>query len=143
VDEATDARLEDAVRSEVELWGEVRPPYVVSPGTDPFDIGWRMGAGEWHILVWSRWWSDPPRDEESRLAYFRRHPPPTEWLHWCATAVWPELDDEMDDEMDDDAGGPAVRRLADHGIGAYADWRAWCYGTSARPPQPPSERLAE
>lgn len=104
-------------------WGEVRPPYVEFPGVDPFGIGWRMGASEWHIMVWSHWWQESPRDEESGLAYFRRHLPPTEWLYWSATAVWPELADEVDE--DEDYGGRAVRRLAEHGIGTYADWRAW------------------
>jgi len=124
VDERTTALLDEAVASEVADWGEVRPPYVAFTGIDPFDIGWRMGAGEWHIMVWSHWWDAAHPDEPSRLAYFRAHPPPVDWLHWTATAVWPELAD-FDEEPDEDYGGPAVRRLEEHGIGRHSDWQAW------------------
>jgi hypothetical protein len=122
LDQRTAALLGEAVRRELSDWGEVRPPYVAFPGIDPFHIAWRMCAGEWHIMVWSHWWSQSHRDEPSRLAYFRRHPPPTQWLYWSATAIWPEMDD---DDVGDDFGGPAVRQLASHGIGTYADWWAW------------------
>ncbi len=123
--------LDDAVRGEIADWSEVRPPYIAFPGIDPFDIGWRMGAGEWHVMVWSHWWTSSYPDEASRLAYFRHHPPPTEWLCWSATAIWPEMDDDVGDDVDEDFGGPAVRRLAEHGIGNYAAWRAWLDGTGA------------
>ena len=116
------AELDEAVREEVSAWGEVRPPYAVFPGVDPFDIGWRMGAGEWHIMVWSHWWSAGAPTEASRLAYFRRHPPPAGWLAWAATAVWPGPDHDPSEDDDDQA----VRRLEAQGIGSHAAWRAWC-----------------
>lgn len=118
------ALLDEAVRTEIADSGQVRPPYLAFPGVGPFDIGWRMGSGEWHIMVWSHWWAASRPDEASRLAYFHQHPPPAAWLQWSATAVWPELDEEVDDP-DDDFGGAAVRRLAEHGIGSYEGWREW------------------
>jgi hypothetical protein len=125
IDERTVGLLDEAVRHEVDEWGEVRPPYAAYPGTHPFDIGWRMGAGEWYLMVFAHWWAAAVPHEESRLAYLRRHPPPTQWLSWAATAVWPELADGDDDDGDGDPDDVAVRRLVDHGIGSYAAWRAW------------------
>jgi hypothetical protein len=120
-----DRLLEDAVRGELAEWGVVRPPYLAFPGIDPYDIGWRMGAGEWHIMVWSRWWGASHPDEESRLAYFRHHPPPPPWLAWTASAIWADENSEDADEGSEDEDDTAVRRLEAHGIATYADWRAW------------------
>jgi len=115
VDESGIAQLDAAVRDEVAVWGEVRPPYLAFPDIDPLDIGWRMGAGEWHIMVWSHWWDSSHPNEAGRLGYFRRHPPPAAWTFWVAAAIWPEQAEDIDDEDDI---GPAVRRLAEHGIGS-------------------------
>jgi len=112
--------LDQAVINEVAAHGVVLPPWTAYPDIERFSIGWRMGNGEWHLMVWWHWWERDRPDEASRIAYFRAWPPPVEWLDWAAIGIWPDLDD--DDTSDPDA---AVRRLAGHGIGCHLAWRTW------------------
>ncbi|WP_370678773.1 hypothetical protein [Comamonas sp. GB3 AK4-5] len=35
--------------------GSVPPPWAVF-NVHPYSIGWRMGAGESHLMLWSAWW---------------------------------------------------------------------------------------
>jgi hypothetical protein len=67
-----------------------------------------MGDGEWHLMVWWRWWESARMGEAERIAYFQADEPPREWLDWAAHQLWPDVD----------FGEAGVRRLAEHGIGA-------------------------
>jgi len=79
-------------------YGAVPPPWVAFPDTHPYSIHWRMGAGEYHVMLWAKWWDDQRFDEASRIEYFRRWPPPPRWLGWMIDAVW-----DVDPSDDDDA----------------------------------------
>jgi hypothetical protein len=55
-EERRDRLLRQAVNEFTERMGEVPPPWAEFPDTHPFDICWRMGGGEWHVMVWGHWW---------------------------------------------------------------------------------------
>jgi hypothetical protein len=107
VDDRTSGLLDTAVREQVAAHGRVLPPWRAFPNTRPGSIGWRMGAGEWHLMVWRHWWQAAGLDEAERIAYIRADEPPREWLGWAAHTIWPNM-----------SGKAAVSRLAEHGIGA-------------------------
>ncbi|MGC4896943.1 hypothetical protein [Micromonospora sp. DT31] len=102
--------LDAAVREQLDAHGRVLPPWRAYPQIEPFRIGWRMGDGEWYLMVWWHWWESASMDEGERIAYFRADEPPREWLNWAAEQLWPG----------GDFGEAGVRRLAEHGIGADA-----------------------
>src|SRR5438552_3359066 len=58
---------------------DVPPPWVVYPFTnDPSWSGWRQGGGEgWLSHEWAPFWMG--LDEEARVAYLERWPPPDAW----------------------------------------------------------------
>lgn len=53
----------------------ISPPWAVFPDYTAFTIGWRMGSGEWWRYEWFEWTEQALDDYESRLSYFRNHPP--------------------------------------------------------------------
>ena len=108
--------LKQAISDEVKAHGEVRPPWRVCPGEHPYSLCWRMGGGEWHIMVWDHWWKSLALDEDAALNYFRRWGLDAAWLAWAGHVVWPSVD-----EFDDDA---VVKKLEGAGIGRYDDWAA-------------------
>jgi HAD domain in Swiss Army Knife RNA repair proteins len=108
MDERSRGLLDAAVREQLEAYGRVLPPCRAYPEIDPYSIGWRMGGGEWHLMVWWHWWRSAAMDEAARIAYFGDDEPPHVWLDWAAAQIWP----------DEDFGPAGVRRLANRGIGA-------------------------
>jgi hypothetical protein len=133
VEESLRKLLDRAVKAEVAAHAVVRPPWVVHPGTDPFEICWRMGGGEWHLMVWWDWWNSGERTEKARIDYFRAQLPPAPWQAWAATAVWPEMEAQNAEEEERwlEAQGAAAARLAEAGVGSYPDWREWIDGWNA------------
>ena len=81
---------------------------------DPYSIGWRMGAGEDHIIAFGTWWASVANDEPARIEWVRRWSPPGSWLPWAARLIWP--DQERAEDVD------IVRRLEALGIGSVAAW---------------------
>jgi hypothetical protein len=91
--------IEKEIAEFIEAYGAVPPPWFMFPDTHPYDIGWRMGAGESHVMVFSTWWEQKKNDfdEAQRIEYFRRWPPPPRWLPWMIDVIW-DLDPlEMED----------------------------------------------
>lgn len=43
----------------------VEPPWIAFPGVHPYEIHWRMGAGESHLMRFGAWWDG--LGEEERL----------------------------------------------------------------------------
>lgn len=65
----------------------IPPLWVVFPDEHPLSICWRMGAGQDHLHKWSKWWKTQT-NEEDRIAYFLKRPPPPRWLVWMIDAIW-------------------------------------------------------
>ncbi|WP_225854243.1 hypothetical protein [Micromonospora sp. ALFpr18c] len=106
MDDRTRALLDAAVREQLHAHGRILPPWRAHPQIERYSIGWRMGDGEWHLMVWWHWWEAAPMDEAEGIAYFQADEPPRAWRDWVAHQLWPEMDI-----------GEGVRRLAEHGIG--------------------------
>jgi hypothetical protein len=106
----------------VQQYGAVPPPWFMFPGVHPYDICWRMGAGESYIMVYSSWWEQEKEqlDEKQRIEYFRKWPPPPEWLIWMMEAIW-DLDPQ--DFEDDDKYSPYFKRTEALGFGSEADYK--------------------
>ncbi|SCL29042.1 hypothetical protein GA0074692_2652 [Micromonospora pallida] len=100
--------LDAAVRKQLDDHGRVLPPWRAYPQIERFSIGWRMGDGEWHLMVWWHWWESAPMNEAERIAYFQADEPPREWLDWVAHQIWPDVD----------FGETAYARLVEYGIGS-------------------------
>ena len=107
MDERTRGLLDAAVREQLDTHSRVLPPWRAHPEIERYSIGWRMGYGEWHLMLWWHWWESAPMDQAARIAYFQADEPPHQWLDWAADQIWP----------DEDFGEASVRRLAAHGIG--------------------------
>jgi len=58
-----------------------------------------MGAGQGHLMIWHEWWAECELSTDSRIAYFRKWPPPYCWLPFLIGAVWGA--DIYDHESDD------------------------------------------
>jgi hypothetical protein len=87
----------------------------------PCSIFWRMGGGEWHLMVFDAWWESLDLDETSRIAWVRRWKPVPLWYPWCARLIWPELWETVgEDEKSDEK---AVERLVTLGMGSLQEWQ--------------------
>ncbi|MEV0605862.1 hypothetical protein AB0I61_05730 [Polymorphospora rubra] len=90
-----------AVGEQLDAHGRVLPPWRAYPEIERYSIGWRVGNGEWYLMVWWHWWESARMDEAERIVYYQADEPPHEWLDWAAQQIWP--------------GEAGVRRLAGHG----------------------------
>jgi hypothetical protein len=72
-----ESRMRPAVDALVAEYGTVPPPWVVY-FEHPYNIGWRMGSGQGHLLLWWAWWDAQGFSEEQKVAYFHR---------WLATLL--------------------------------------------------------
>lgn len=117
--------IENRIAELVAEHGSVPPPWFMFPNTHPYDICWRMGAGESHVIVFGTWW-DRQRHllaEPERIALFRRWSPPPRWLVWTMEAIWDlDLDIEGSDEDAIDAS-PYFARMEALGFATEAEFR--------------------
>ncbi|KAH7202487.1 hypothetical protein ACKRZS_007859 [Fusarium odoratissimum] len=106
----------------VQQHGAVPPPWFIFPKVHPYDICWRMGAGESYIMIYTTWWEQQKEqlDEKQRIEYFRRWPPAPEWLIWMIEAIW---DLNPKDFEDDDDYSPYFRRTKALGFGSEDDYK--------------------
>ena len=73
--------IADLLREELAEHGSPRPPWIRFPDTHPFDIAWRMGAGETHVMLWGEW----DADTTERIAAIQKHGAvPADWAWWAA-----------------------------------------------------------
>lgn len=69
-------------------YGDIPPPWIYADNSHPYSIGWRMGDGETHIMVFWTWWKQQAKSVDERIAYFRKWPAPPRWCGWMAEAIW-------------------------------------------------------
>lgn len=106
--------IADLLASELSEHGCVRPPWVRFPDTHPFDIAWRMGAGETHVMLWSAWEQDI--DAARCIAAIQRHGAvPADWAWWAAEAAG-LVDTDDAEEIYDLPFAEVCRQLATVGI---------------------------
>ncbi len=107
----------------VDEYGSVPPPWFMFPDTHPYDIGWRMGAGESHVMVFNKWWEEEKRnwDEKQRIKYFRRWPPPPRWLTWMIDIIW-DLEPLETEDPDAFDYSPYFARTEALGFGTQAEY---------------------
>lgn len=79
---STDALLDEHIAKELAAAGTLVPPWTKFPEMPRRSIGWRMGAGEWYLWMWQRWWQRVAPAE--RAAYVARWSAdvPAAWLGW-------------------------------------------------------------
>lgn len=82
-------------------YGDIPPPWIYADNSHPFSMGWRMGSGETHIMVFWDWWKKQAKPFEERIAYFRKWPAPPRWCGWMAVAIWDFEASEEDGEAFD------------------------------------------
>jgi hypothetical protein len=98
--------------------GVLPPPWIRYPDYPAGLICWRMGDGEWFLMIWHHW--SEHFTEAQRLDYFRRFAPlPLEWADWVACSFVPESEELPDDPE------PAVARLSEAGLIDLEAWRRY------------------
>ncbi len=117
------AWIENRISELVAEYGSVPPPWFMFPDIHPYSIGWRMGEGESHLIVFDAWWSRQAEklDESRRIEYFRRWTPPPRWLVWMINAIWDLHPWKLDDPESFDYS-PYFARIEQLGFGTQADY---------------------
>lgn len=72
------------------------PPWIAYPEYHRYDIGWRMGNGEGHIMTWGSWYDALTPD--ARASHQARFPtPPGDWEgYWDDQHPWLERQESSD-----------------------------------------------
>ena len=104
-------------------YGGVPPPWFMFPDTHPYDIIWRMGTGEAHIMVFSAWWERQKGNlsELQRIEFFRKWPPPPRWLTWMMDVIWDLRPWELEDPESFDYSN-YFKRIEAMGCGTQEDF---------------------
>ncbi|AUX34531.1 MULTISPECIES: hypothetical protein [Sorangium] len=94
------------LREHLDARGDLAPPWARFPDYERHTLGWRMGAGEDWMGMWSVFLEQLAPDPETRIAYLRRHPPaPVSWADVVHEVLFPaERSDDDSDEDDSDEG---------------------------------------
>ena len=99
-------------------YGTVPPPWVMFDA-HPYSIGWRMGAGQGHGMLWWEWWDQQAFTEDQKIAYFRKWPPPHCWSAFLIEAVW-----GVDTFEERDSLAPYFERTSALGFGTQQDYES-------------------
>ncbi len=122
--EAARARLP----GELNAQGDLVPPWAKYPTYERYTIGWRMGGGESWLGYWHLFREALPRDEATRLAYLRRHPPaPICWADHVWHTLYPDEPEpeELEDEDAEEARAEAMESTLEMDMGYVDAWRLW------------------
>jgi hypothetical protein len=115
---------------------ELEPPWAAYPWIQQGSIGWRMGCGEDHLLLWFPYVRTHVLDFAAALAYLQRHPrAPRPWSSFLISWLQPlaranprgplELDRAQVDALGlvgDDVAYPVFLRNAQREGGVSAPW---------------------
>ncbi len=97
------ALIDTLIAKELDVHGDLAPPWARYPEIPNGSIGWRMGGGEGWLMMWWQWLARLPTDRAVRLAYLRRHPPaPRSWTRSAMSVIDPDFEDDFEDEGDDE-----------------------------------------
>ncbi len=80
-------------------YGCVPPPWEAIPNSHPLSLRWRMGYGESLASVFPRWLEQYFPTEESRIAFFWKHPPPPRWQPYLIAAVFPDAEVDFEESI--------------------------------------------
>lgn len=85
-----------------EFGGELPPPWARFPTYTRTTIGWRMGSGEsWSMAFWGWLREDVPDDEQTRLAFLKRHrPAPLTWASSAYSVLYPNAPRYTSDKLE-------------------------------------------
>lgn len=84
----------------IEKYGDVPPPWIYEPKAHPYNICWRMGGGESHVMVLWEWLDQENKSQGQRIEYLRKYPPPVIWLRWAADFIWELGEDSWEEDFD-------------------------------------------
>ncbi|KAJ2967094.1 hypothetical protein NQ176_g9834 [Zarea fungicola] len=125
--------IEDEITKLVAQHGAVPPPYVAFPGTHPYELCWRMGAGESYMMVFSAWWKRKndnegvKMSETERMEYCQKWPPEPVWITWVIELIWDVGEEQLDPGVCD--YGQYFERTEAVGLGSGDDckkaWEGW------------------
>jgi hypothetical protein len=109
---------------QVDARGDLAPPWERFPTYERHTIGWRMGAGEDWMMLWSVFLEELPADRASRVAYLKRHAPaPASWADTIHHVLHPTAQRGEDDPT---LASERRRALLDEGLiasdVAFATW---------------------
>ena len=100
---------------------DLLPPWRKYPEIPRYSIGWRMGSGEFYLMVWDRWAKRLNRKQ--RTAYFKNYTPiPVEWVDWVASSLGHGVLTEMMAGKDNFKG---IQWLEEQGLASLAEFRIW------------------
>ncbi len=68
--------------------GDMAPPWAFNKNSHPYSIYWRMGIGEFYVMIFSEWFSKNIKSYKERIEFFKKYPAPPRWLGWMADAIW-------------------------------------------------------
>jgi len=107
--------LSSLLENELNTHGKVRAPWVALPNVHPFDIAWRTGQGESHLLVWGRWLAGlaPAEAWSQALAALKQSAPiPADWAQWALEVTGLSIEEDAYDHSFEDAR----QRLSEVGL---------------------------
>ncbi len=101
------------LRDHLDPRGDLAPPWERFPDYERYTIGWRMGAGEDWLGLWSVFLEQLASDLETRIAYLRRHPPaPVSWADAVYDALYLATQGDDEELEEEDLTVLAQRRSA-------------------------------
>ena len=111
--------IKSQVKKSIEKHGDVPPPWVFRPNSHPYSIGWRMGAGETYIMVYSSWLNENCTSKEELIKFFKKYPAPPRWLGNVANTIW-NLE-PMEESFDYSEYFDELKKLGFEGTEAYIE----------------------
>lgn len=106
---------QEEVNKYLSKYGEVPPPWVAFEDSHPYDMLWRMGAGEDFLDIYRHWCRENLHTLEEKIAYYKKNCPPPRWLEHVIDAVWGDILEEEEEEENVDYS-PYFEKLKAYGF---------------------------
>lgn len=72
----------------LEKYGDIPPPWIYAPDLHPYSMGWRMGGGETHMMIFNEWLDQNPLSFDDRVKFLQKYPAPARWYKWIIYFLW-------------------------------------------------------